>query len=187
MYILQPEVHILKWLKTPPLQQSLWDCRFKLNKMTHSPEPATEQELQAKLQEAERGIKSIKHTQEALEREAKDVFDRLHTINVLIKKGRMSGQARENLFDEVHQLRNDPEYLAWSRNYSRLVEFENQQRDAKEALQRLNAVEAPSTPLPEISLDEALKLEPPAPSTATEGKFLSHCSDFIFLGTCHAA
>ena len=119
-------------------------------------ELATEQELEAKLQEAERGIRLIRHIQEVLEKQ--DVFDRLSEINVLLKKGRVFNEEGQNLFDEVHQLRKDPVYVAWRRYDSQLVEFENQQRDAKEALQRLITGEAPPPPsIPEISLEEALK------------------------------
>ena len=123
-------------------------------------EPATKQELEAKLEEAEREIKFIKYIQEVLEREAQDVFNRLSTLNLLLVKGRVSAEERQNLFDELHQLKNDPNYISWCSYDAQLTEFASQRRNAKQGLERLNEAEAvpgPSLPKVSLSLAETLK------------------------------
>ena len=151
-------------------------------------DPPTKQALEAKLEELATKIKLIERTEEVLERQ--DVFHRLSEVRTLLEEVSLSDQERQKLADEKEKLKNHPVYLAWCKHDLRLMEFENQQSDATENLERLIAAEAPpSPPLPEISLAEALNLEPPA-STATEGKFLFfsfHCSDFILLGKFHVA
>ena len=138
-------------------------------------EPATKQELEARLQELARKVKLIKRTQEVLERQ--DAFHRLNEIWVLLENysWHLSGgdQERQKLVDEEKKLMNHPVYLAWRKHDVRLWDFESQQRDTKEKLEKIIAAEGPpSPPLPEISLSEALRRKPPAASTAKEGKFL---------------
>ena len=137
--------------------------------MADSLEPPTRQELEAKLRDLSKEIKLIERTEEVLERQ--DVFHRLSEVRTLLEEVSLSDQERQKLVDEKEKLKNHPVYRAWCKHELRLMEFENQQRDVKEKLERLIAAEAPpSPPLPEISLAEALNLEPPA--STKEGKFL---------------
>ena len=133
--------------------------------------PATKQELEAKVRDLSREIKLIERAQKVLERQ--DVYHRLKGICALFDKRDVSGQEMEKLLGEGMELENHPLYLAWRSYDLRLKEFENQQQNVMDDLERLIAAEAPFSPaLPEISLEEALRLEPPAASTAAEGKFL---------------
>ena len=151
--------------------------------------PATKQELEAKLQELKQEIESIALKQEGMEKRGSDTcFRKLHEIAVELRREGLSLEEKKKLCAEHAKLEKDPLFAEWARLGRHQMKLLQQAFIIKRDLEKMNATEAqPSAGQPSEASSPAA-LGPPARPAAQSKLFcFVHCSDFIFNSEFHGA
>ena len=147
--------------------------------MSESIKPASQQQLQAKLQELEQEIESINKEMKKNKELRPTSFDKLHEIIMGAVRDDMSLEEKKELFAEEDELSKDPLIAEWKGSYKDLSTLIRQTNIIEEDLRKMSAKASSSAQPSEGSVPGTAALEPPACATA-KSKFFFFVIILIF-------